>query len=157
RKNGPPLRTGFNIKADGAFRSAETGRCYLCTQIRGPPHQGGRENCGAQRSLHNDNGFPARSATRWNRTPVAVVFCNCTDPSPERDVKPIRPEEGEGVPILPGDTTTNLGTRFLIYPQAPHVPGYSKPEPVWISTGPTALQPGPADARIYVRDPGLPK
>lgn len=50
-----------------------------------------------------------------------------------------------------------LGTRFLIYPQAPHVPGYAKPEIVWISTPPDGLQSGPADARMYVRDPVLEK
>lgn len=50
-----------------------------------------------------------------------------------------------------------LGTRFLIYPQAPHVPGYGKPETVWISTPPNGLQAGPADARMYVRDPVLEK
>ena len=50
-----------------------------------------------------------------------------------------------------------LGTRFLIYPQAPHVPGYTTPEIVWISTPPEGLQAGPADARMYVRDPVLEK
>ncbi len=50
-----------------------------------------------------------------------------------------------------------LGTRFLIYPQAPHVPGYATPEIVWISTPPDGLQAGPADARMYVRDPVLEK
>jgi len=53
--------------------------------------------------------------------------------------------------------SVGLGTRFLIYPQAPHVPGYDTPELVWISTDPSALQPGPADARMYVRDPVLEK
>lgn len=47
----------------------------------------------------------------------------------------------------------NLGTRFLIYPQAPYVPGYSVPETVWISDAPGSLQSGPTDATIYVRDP----
>lgn len=51
----------------------------------------------------------------------------------------------------------NLGTRFLIYPQAPHVAGYSKPETVWISTRPDELRAGPSDARMYVRDPVLEK
>ena len=48
---------------------------------------------------------------------------------------------------------TPLGTRFLIYPQAPYVPGYSVPETVWISTPPGRLQTGPADAQMYVSDP----
>lgn len=52
---------------------------------------------------------------------------------------------------------TGLGTRFLIYPQAPHVPGYATPETVWISTDPASLQPGPSDARVYVRDAALAK
>ncbi|MFW6076972.1 MAG: hypothetical protein ACOC71_04410 [Hyphomicrobiales bacterium] len=47
-----------------------------------------------------------------------------------------------------------VGTRFLLYPQAPHVPGYGTPEPVWISTPPDGMRPGPADARMYVADPG---
>jgi len=51
----------------------------------------------------------------------------------------------------------NLGTRFLIYPQAPYVPGYSVPEIVWISDAPGSLQSGPTDATIYVRDPVLEK
>lgn len=50
-----------------------------------------------------------------------------------------------------------LGTRFLIYPQAPHVPGYGTPELVWISTPPDALRAGPADSRMYVRDPVIEK
>jgi hypothetical protein len=50
-----------------------------------------------------------------------------------------------------------LGTRFLLYPQAPYVSGYDKPEPVWISTPPDKLQAGPANRRFYVRDPILDK
>lgn len=50
-----------------------------------------------------------------------------------------------------------MGTRFLLYPQAPHVSGYDKPEPVWISTPPDRLQAGPANRRFYVRDPLLDK
>ncbi|MBA5776703.1 hypothetical protein H2509_06130 [Stappia sp. F7233] len=57
----------------------------------------------------------------------------------------------------PTSNPASLGTRFLIYPQAPHVPGYGTPETVWISTDPASLQPGPADRRIYVRDPALQK
>jgi hypothetical protein len=46
-----------------------------------------------------------------------------------------------------------LGTRFRIFPQVPHVAGYSIPETVWISTPPDRMRPGPEDHRIYVRDP----
>ena len=60
------------------------------------------------------------------------------------------PETGGGVEI-------NLGTRFLVFPQAPYLPGYGTPETVWISTSPDQLRPGPEDARFYVRDPALPK
>jgi hypothetical protein len=49
------------------------------------------------------------------------------------------------------------GCRFLIYPQAPYLSGYEKPEPVWISTPPGGLQAGPANGRMYVRDPVLSK
>lgn len=59
----------------------------------------------------------------------------------------------------PGESSahSSLGTRFLLYPQAPYVSGYDRPEPVWISTGPDKLQPGPANRRMYVRDPLLEK
>lgn len=50
-----------------------------------------------------------------------------------------------------------LGCRFLIYPQAPYLSGYEKPEPVWISTPPGGLQAGPANGRMYVRDPVMSK
>ncbi|WP_306141809.1 hypothetical protein [Roseibium sp. MMSF_3412] len=49
--------------------------------------------------------------------------------------------------------TGSLGTRFLIYPQVPHVAGYEKPETVWISTPPGEIKAGPADRRMYVVDP----
>jgi len=49
--------------------------------------------------------------------------------------------------------TGRLGTRFLVYPQVPHLAGYEKPEIVWISTPPNELRPGPADGRMYVADP----
>jgi hypothetical protein len=52
---------------------------------------------------------------------------------------------------------TSLGTRFLLYPQVPLVAGYSTPEPVWLQTPPDRLQPGPADDRMYVRDPLIEK
>jgi hypothetical protein len=46
-----------------------------------------------------------------------------------------------------------LGTRFRIFPQVPHLAGYSIPETVWISTPPDRMGSGPEDHRIYVRDP----
>ncbi len=46
-----------------------------------------------------------------------------------------------------------LGTRFLLFPQVPHLSGYSTPETVWIETPPDRIQPGPADDRMYVQDP----
>jgi hypothetical protein len=49
--------------------------------------------------------------------------------------------------------SSSVGTRFLIYPQVPHLADYEKPETVWISTPPSAILPGPSDHRIYVRDP----
>ncbi len=56
--------------------------------------------------------------------------------------------------LAPSETAdTILGTRFLIFPQAPHVAGYSTPEAVWLSVDPSSLQAGPADDRMYVRDP----
>jgi hypothetical protein len=56
-----------------------------------------------------------------------------------------------------GRASSGLGCRFLLYPQAPYLSGYDKPEPVWISTPPDRLQPGPANRRMYVRDPLLDK
>jgi hypothetical protein len=55
------------------------------------------------------------------------------------------------------DETGQLGTRFLVFPQPPFVPGYEQPEIVWISTAPSQLSAGPADTRVYVVDPALPK
>lgn len=55
--------------------------------------------------------------------------------------------------LATGSAEAALGTRFRIYPQAPHVPGYATPETVWISTPSEAIEPGPADARMYVLDP----
>lgn len=63
---------------------------------------------------------------------------------------------GCGGAMLLGSGNTDvrqLGTRFLVYPQVPHLAGYSKPETVWISTPPDRIQPGPADSRMYVVDP----
>jgi hypothetical protein len=50
-----------------------------------------------------------------------------------------------------------LGTRFLLFPQVPHLSGYATPETVWISTPPDRLRAGPEDDRMYVRDPILEK
>jgi hypothetical protein len=61
------------------------------------------------------------------------------------------------MPEREGTGSAGLGTRFLLYAQAPHVPGYSTPEVVWISTDPASLQAGPADSRMYVRDPVIDK
>ncbi|WP_245436944.1 hypothetical protein [Mesorhizobium helmanticense] len=49
------------------------------------------------------------------------------------------------------------GTRFLLFPQAPHVSGYERPETVWLSTPPGQIRAGPEDSRMYVRDPILEK
>lgn len=51
----------------------------------------------------------------------------------------------------------SAGTRFLLYPQAPSIAGYERPETVWISTPPGRLAAGPEDRRIYVRDPVIDK
>jgi hypothetical protein len=56
-----------------------------------------------------------------------------------------------------GLTNLSPGTRFLLYPQAPHLSGYEKPEAVWISTSPGLIHPGPEDRRMYVRDPVIDK
>lgn len=46
-----------------------------------------------------------------------------------------------------------LGTRFLIFPQPPFIPGYERPETVWLSTPLGGVTTGPADRRMYVVDP----
>lgn len=50
-----------------------------------------------------------------------------------------------------------IGTRFAVYPQPPYVPGYEKPELIWISVPPDRIEPGPADDRMYVVDPRFDK
>jgi hypothetical protein len=60
-------------------------------------------------------------------------------------------------PQRSGESGSTIGTRFLIFPQVPHVSGYEKPETVWISTPPDQLRPGPEDDRMYVCDPLLEK
>jgi hypothetical protein len=53
--------------------------------------------------------------------------------------------------------SSRLGTRFLVYPQPPFIPGYEKPETIWVSTPPDRIGPGPADRRMYVIEPLLGK
>lgn len=52
---------------------------------------------------------------------------------------------------------SRLGTRFLVFPQPPFIPGYERPETVWVSTPPGRIRPGPADPRMYVVDPLIDK
>jgi hypothetical protein len=52
---------------------------------------------------------------------------------------------------------SRLGTRFLVFPQPPFIPGYERPETIWVSTPPARIAPGPADHRMYVIDPLLDK
>lgn len=56
-----------------------------------------------------------------------------------------------------GSALQSVGTRFLIYPQVPHLTDYGVAETVWISTPPDRLRPGPSDHRVDVRDPLLVK
>ncbi|WP_230531057.1 gluzincin family metallopeptidase [Microvirga roseola] len=56
-----------------------------------------------------------------------------------------------------GSTAASSGTRFLVYPQPPFVPGYERPEPVWLPFPPGEIAPGPESRLAYVRDPILPK
>jgi hypothetical protein len=41
------------------------------------------------------------------------------------------------------------GTRFLLYPQPPFLPGFEDGERVWVSPAPGTVQPGPSDDRMY--------
>jgi hypothetical protein len=50
-----------------------------------------------------------------------------------------------------------LGTRFLVYPQPPYIPGYEKPETIWVSTPSGGIEAGPSDSQIYVIVPDEPK
>lgn len=52
---------------------------------------------------------------------------------------------------------SRLGTRFLVFPQPPFIPGYEQPETIWVSTPPDGIGPGPADRRMYVIDPMVEK
>ncbi|ARM15266.1 MULTISPECIES: hypothetical protein [Rhizobium] len=46
-----------------------------------------------------------------------------------------------------------LGTRFLVFPQPSFIPGYEKPEVVWIGPSAGRILAGPSDSRIYVANP----
>lgn len=46
-----------------------------------------------------------------------------------------------------------LGTRFLVFPQPPFVPGYERPEVVWLSVAQGEVRAGPQDRRMYVASP----
>ncbi|WP_261323045.1 hypothetical protein [Rhizobium leguminosarum] len=50
-----------------------------------------------------------------------------------------------------------LGTRFLVFPQPSFIPGYEKPEVVWIGPSAGPILAGPSDSRIYVANPIEPK
>src|SRR4051794_1441094 len=50
-----------------------------------------------------------------------------------------------------------LGTRFLVFPQPPYVPGYERPEVVWLSVPAGQVRAGPQDSRMYVAAPVAPK
>jgi hypothetical protein len=52
-----------------------------------------------------------------------------------------------------GSAVSLLGTRFLVFPQPPFIPGYERPETIWVSTPPNRIGPGPADSRMYVIGP----
>jgi hypothetical protein len=55
------------------------------------------------------------------------------------------------------DDARRLGTRFRVFPQPPFVPGYERPEVVWISSPLGTVGPGPSDQRLYVVDPIIEK
>ena len=44
------------------------------------------------------------------------------------------------------------GTRFLVFPQPRHVPGFAQPEIVHVNAAPGTIHAGPQDERIYVVD-----
>jgi hypothetical protein len=56
-----------------------------------------------------------------------------------------------------GPAVSQLGTRFLVFPQPSFIPGYERPEVMWVSTPPDRIAPGPADRRMYVIDPVVEK
>ena len=46
-----------------------------------------------------------------------------------------------------------VGTRFWIFPQAPFIHGYEKPDRVWLPILPDEVWDGPSDIAMYVADP----
>lgn len=56
-----------------------------------------------------------------------------------------------------GRTEPLLGTRFLVFPQPPYVPGYEKPEVVWLGESAGGILAGPSDKYMYVANPLEPK
>ncbi|MDX0755742.1 hypothetical protein GOD62_08435 [Sinorhizobium medicae] len=47
----------------------------------------------------------------------------------------------------------HLGTRFWIFPQPPFIPGYEKPDRIWLPIPRDEIGEGPSDATMYVVDP----
>ncbi len=56
------------------------------------------------------------------------------------------------MPIQLDRDVRRLGTKFLLFPQAPYLAGYSDPERVWVSPPAGTIGPGPSDDRMYVVD-----
>jgi hypothetical protein len=52
----------------------------------------------------------------------------------------------------PSASVQKLGTKFLLFPQAPYLSGYGDPERVWVSPPAGTIGPGPSDDRMYVID-----
>ncbi|MBY5415869.1 hypothetical protein ELG72_27450 (plasmid) [Rhizobium leguminosarum] len=50
-----------------------------------------------------------------------------------------------------------VGVRFLVFPQPAFIPGYEKPEVVWIGASAGLILAGPSDSRMYVASPVEPK
>jgi hypothetical protein len=63
----------------------------------------------------------------------------------------------ESPDVVAGIGAPQLGTRFLVFPQPPFVPGYERPEVVWLRLSPGEVMAGPADRRMYVANPVVPK
>jgi hypothetical protein len=51
------------------------------------------------------------------------------------------------------EKTASIGTRFLVFPQPPFLPGYERPELVWLPIEPGRILAGPQSNRVYLRDP----
>jgi len=52
-----------------------------------------------------------------------------------------------------GSVREGVGTRFWIFPRAPFIPGYERPDRVWLPIDPAEISEGPSDALVYVVDP----